>query len=184
MKNDKIVFVDMDGVLADFVGGVLQRHNLPEDSYTQFKGSYDIIKYLNMTPQDFWTQLDEDEKFWHNLALTPEANAIIDELESRIPRTNIFFLSSPALSPNCHYGKAAWVQTHFAPYLNRLILTGHKHLLSARQRYLIDDSDDNIIKFQKHGGAGILFPRHWNAKYRFAGNPMQIFKAETRRFLT
>lgn len=158
------VFIDMDGVVADFVGGVCKLHDLDYRSLTYgMQGSYDIARHTCMSANDFWTHLDQDEKFWENLELTEEAESIMSLLENHFKAKNCYFLSSPAMSPNCFYGKAAWIHKHFPGYINRLILTGHKHFVASPNRLLVDDSDTNIAKFKKHGGNTLLIPRPWNS---------------------
>jgi 5'(3')-deoxyribonucleotidase len=165
-RFDKIetVFVDMDGVLADFVGGVLRLHDIPDTQYNP-QGSYDIHTYLKMSASQFWGAIDNDSRFWETLSLTPEATLLIDLLESLTSYKNIYLLSSPALHPNCFYGKAVWIKKHFPEYLPKLILTAHKHFLAAPNRLLIDDSDSNVTKFRQAEGLAILFPRKWNERY-------------------
>lgn len=154
----------MDGVLTDFVGGILSLHNIDPDTYDP-KGSYDIHDTLNMDPAVFWGALDRDEQFWERLSPTPEAYDLMSYLESEAPSQNIYLLTSPALHPNCFRGKAVWVQKHFPQYLSRLILTAHKHFLAAPDRLLIDDSDRNVQRFSDCRGMTVLVPRKWNAKH-------------------
>lgn len=185
----KTVFVDLDGVVADFVGGVFALHKdtIPSEKadqiITNMRGSYDIVESLGMTPGNFWRQIDQDNLFWENLLLTDEAVSLMAQLEKHPKKPDIYFLSSPALSPSCYYGKASWVQKNFPKYINKLILTGHKNFLANRDRILIDDSDMNIDKFRVSGGLGVIFPRPWNSKYQFSRTPMTLVIAELNRLL-
>ena len=181
----KKVFVDLDGIVADFVGGVFKLHGLdPESPSLLFKGSYDIARVLGMSIEDFWGHLDSDETFWASLEKTSDADEIMNLVEQRAQSTgDIYFLSSPARNPRCHYGKAQWVSKHYPKYINRLILTGHKHFLAGRDRVLIDDSDENCKKFSAERGKSLLYPRPWNSKHLFSSQALSFFEKEFRRFI-
>lgn len=171
----KNIFVDMDGVVTDFVGGVIKLHNLDrEETLSKMKGSYSINDILNLKPAEFWGRIDEDNTFWESLELLEEANTLMAVCEKHVGAHNTYFLSSPAMSPKCHYGKAAWVQKHFPKYINRLILTGHKYFLADRSRVLIDDSDKNLKPFIEHGGHAILVPRPWNSMHTVADKSLDL----------
>lgn len=179
----KKVFVDLDGVMVDFITGVLKLHDVPYVDFSEFKGTYALTKILNMTPMDFWKHIDQNESFWENLEKTEEADEIINFLEQHTDPKNIFFLSSPSRNPDCHHGKAKWIWKYYPKYLTRLILTGHKQFLADRDRLLIDDNDEHCNKFKEAGGRALLFPRPWNTKYAFAEGALELFKKEVRRFL-
>lgn len=174
------VFVDMDGVLVDFVGGVLKSHSLPLSTIKRFEGAYDIAAVLNMKPRDFWRHLDEDRRFWAELEPTPECFEIMARLESYFDRKDIYLLSSPAISPDCFSGKAEWVAAHLPTYMNRLFLMNKKHFCAAPGRLLIDDSDTNVAKFKSAGGAAVLLPRPWNSRHAELRNKttISIFEKE------
>jgi 5'(3')-deoxyribonucleotidase len=178
-SNGRICFVDLDGVVADFVGSVLKLHDLdPDDILPKMEGSYDIQNLLGLSTSEFWGVIDKDFTFWENLPLLPDAKQLMNALEERYKE--IYFLSSPSLSPACHFGKATWVAEHFPKYQNKLILTGHKHLLAKKDRILIDDSDKNINRFKAAGGHVLLYPRPWNSKHHLSSTAFQNFKGQLR----
>ena len=177
---ERVVFVDLDGVVADFVGGVCRLHGIDTP---KFNGEYDIGKVMGMSTTEFWGHLDSDETFWADLGKTSEADEIMSFLEGAVGEKNIYFLSSPALNPACHSGKATWVKEHYGGYINRLILCGHKHFLASRGRLLIDDNERNCKRFAAAGGNTFLWPRSWNGKGAFEDRGVEIFKKEIRRFV-
>lgn len=180
----KKVFLDLDGVVADFVSAVLDLHSLtPEEVLPNMKGSYSIDKILNVSPTRFWKIIEEAPYFWEALEKTEEADQIFALLLKKFEPSQIYFLSAPSLSSDSHWGKAEWVRKHYPEYLNRLILTGHKHLLASRDAVLIDDSDKKVEAFRKAGGKAILFPRPWNSYYEFANLPLSLFSKEVNRVL-
>lgn len=182
MSYAKYVFVDMDGVLVDFVGGVFNFFEADPTNYNP-RGDYELTNYLNLPPKEFWSRLDKCEDFWETLHITPEAEPLLDFLLSRVDEKNIFLLTSPALHPNCFYGKAAWVKKHFPQFLPRLILTEHKQFLAARDRLLIDDSDRNISRFREHQGLAVLVPRKWNSQHAFHEDALHMTIQSLKRFL-
>lgn len=182
----KLIFLDLDGLVCDFVSGALAANKI-EDSesiLSKMKGSYNIHAILGLPANDFWRAITQVEDFWCNLVPTDDAHEIMNEVESVAPTQNIFFLSSPSLDPKCHSGKIMWVNRHFPKYTRQTILTSHKHLLAGNSRVLIDDSDSNVESFKKAGGRAILYPRPWNSRYTFSGREeaLSLFKKELRRF--
>jgi 5'(3')-deoxyribonucleotidase len=164
-KHITTCFIDIDGVLANFVEGVFDLYGIPQNYVHQLRGNYDIISFLSVSVDSFWEKINRKSTFWEMLNLTDEAERIVELAEKYTHKRNVFLLSSPAVHPNCYNGKAAWVKEHFPDYMTRLILTGHKYLLAAPDRLLIDDSDRKLAKFQEHGGQTILIPRPWNSKH-------------------
>jgi 5'(3')-deoxyribonucleotidase len=179
MPSDRVCFVDLDGVVADFVSHVIALHKLdPAEITPQMQGSYDIEKILKMTTSEFWGAINDSPDFWETIPLTSDAKQIMKAIEDKF--SEIYFLSSPSLSPACHFGKAKWVAEHFPKYQNKLILTGHKHLLAKKDRVLIDDSDKNVNRFKAAGGKVSLYPREWNSKHHLARTAFLNFKANLR----
>ena len=161
--SPKIVFVDLDGVLCDFVGGVLKLHGL---EMPNFNGAYDISDVLGMSVNKFWGAINEKDDFWATLEKTADSDEILQILEKSFGTSNIFFLSSPQNNSACYKGKIEWVIKNYSAYKKRLILTGHKHLLASKGRYLVDDSEVNCAKFSSRGGKSFLYGRAWNRSYK------------------
>lgn len=179
----KRVFLDLDGVLADFIGGVLKLHNLPYSHIKDMKGSYGVAKYLNLSEKDFWGELNKHPDFWHSLSTTKEANDLVENIYSLVDSSSVYLLTSPSRNEHAYSGKYLWVKKHFPDLLPRLILTSHKHLLADRFHILVDDSDKNCNDFKKAGGNAILFPRPWNSKFSLATKGYELVIKEIRRFL-
>jgi 5'(3')-deoxyribonucleotidase len=177
------VFIDIDGVVADFVSAVIALHGTsPESVIPYMRGSYDIQAHLGISAKKFWGAISEEPTFWEELDKTKEADQILETIRRRAgTNIEIFFLSAPSLSPLSHYGKAAWIKKHYPEYLSKLILTGHKYLLATRNSVLVDDSDAKIDAFRKAGGKAILFPRPWNSLHQFSEIPMSLFTKEVNR---
>ena len=147
----KRIFLDVDGVLADFVGGVLRAFPLPHEPHNT---PWDFI------PDDVWPRLDA--AFWAGLDVLPDARALVELCQQRgelylltaLPRTN----RTEAVE-----GKLKWVGQHFPQLANRTILcVGGKASWATADAVLIDDHDGNVDAFRAAGGNAILVPRSWN----------------------
>lgn len=152
-----LCFIDLDGVLVDFVEGAFKHHhiNIP---WPDIK--WDFVKQAGIHPEDFWNPLGLS--FWANLQPTAEFPAIIAAAERKFGPENIFICSSPCKTSGCTAGKAMWVESHLPDYSGRLILTGRKSVFSGPNRVLIDDRMENIYDWVGAGGIGLLVPRPWN----------------------
>lgn len=148
------VFIDMDGVLADFVGGLCTKFEY-KDAWPN--GEYDVCKVIG---QNVWPHLDHN--FWVNLPKTDEA----DEIIKIACQYDYYICTAPTLDPYSAAGKLIWLG-RFYPIIakaRRFVITPHKHLL-AKGNILIDDSDEQIRRWREAGGNGVIIPRPWNAAY-------------------
>jgi 5'(3')-deoxyribonucleotidase len=159
------IFVDMDGVLVDFMGGCLALHGMPDLKITP--GEWHTWKCMGITERRFWEVIDEKGvSFWSNLKPTPDGQRILAAAENAVGPDNVYLLSKPSFHPASYAGKRIWVEQNLPQYQRRLILTAHKHFLAKPDRVLIDDSDANIDRFADAGGQAVLIPRVWNSSHR------------------
>lgn len=168
------VFLDMDGVLCDFMGGVLQLFNLePAEVYKSWpRGEYDFAKVLNVSKNEVWKRINSaGPNFWTNLQPCAEMELLLEMLKRHhLPFT---VLTSPSLDPGCAEGKIRWLQKIFGRHFRDYFVGPQKELLAAPGRLLIDDCDKNVDKFLDAGGDAIPWPRPWN---RCAGlNGLELF---------
>lgn len=155
----RAIFLDMDGVLADFIAAALSVHGRSDFVYP-LNGTKDVHTLLGVSKEAFYAPLDSAD-FWAELPKTEICDALLAAVEATgIPT---YILSKPTRSPGSAAGKLRWLAAH-APHLaGRTILTGHKHLLAAPGRLLIDDMDGNVREWAAAGGTAVLVPRPWNA---------------------
>lgn len=166
-------YIDMDGVVADFVAGALKVHNMIGNPYTASgapKGdaAWNLITKIGITPEEFWAPMGYD--FWRNLPKTKEADDLIGFLQTRFHASDMCFLTSPCNTNGCCDGKRDWVFEHFPgiPILFSQAARGGyppKWFLSDPDSLLIDDHSMNIKQWDERGGRGLLFPRPWNNLY-------------------
>lgn len=169
-----LCFLDMDGVLADFIGGAIAHHSLPlqvEDSDWYFWRKH------GMTDDEFWEPLGEH--FWANLQPTSDMRAIVDVVSHYFDIDHdVFLLTSPCLTAGCSVGKAKWVDKYFPHWSRRLLLTDRKELFAGRGRVLIDDHDANYVKWLKAGGDACLVPRPWNGVSEHSERAIEVLAAK------
>lgn len=157
----KIIFLDLDGIIRDFVQGVIDKFDLKithndVNRWDYFEEELDI--------PDFWERLDYD--FWLQLPKTPFADKILNILELYNP----VILTSPTYTSAG--GTQAWIRENLPDYFNekRYLIGPAKWACGNIDSILIDDSDSNVSKFLEAGGKAILFPAPWNAKKEIAFN--------------
>lgn len=130
------IFVDMDGVLSDF------------DSHAKTHGKFDDAGSPKWDEMDF--------HWWFTMPAFENMKAFYAALKEI---GNTSFLTGPSVSPLCHHGKAAWIESQWNKWaLSELIIcpSSRKYYLSAPGRILIDDRIRNIEEWNAAGGAGIL----------------------------
>lgn len=120
--SKKIVYVDMDGVCADF------------------DKARDAQK---ITPDPLHRETKVPEGFFLNLELIEGA---LEALHTLSPFYELYFLSTPQWSnPSSWKEKREWVEKHYGDLMfKRLILTHNKGLLKGH--YLIDDRTHNGVE--------------------------------------
>lgn len=157
-----VVLFDMDGVLADFVGGALAAHGkelVPSEVVWDFPSQ---IGFAGAMDPAFWAPLSHAE-FWEQLPPLEDGMAAFEAVAARVPRERIGFLSSGIVKGSSD-GKRAWVAKHLPGWEKHLILGIHKALLAAPCKVLVDDYEPNADGFGAAGGRAVLVPRPWNRR--------------------
>jgi len=165
-------FLDMDGVLADFVAGACAAHgrSFPYTDPANL-GIFELVSIWGMSEDDFYAPLHALE-FWENLSVTPEAYELVSIAESAVGSDNVALLTTaPAYPDGSIAGKLLWVKQHFPQFFRkRVIFCRDKRFLASSDALLVDDRDRNVTDFINSGGHAILFPRAWNALHSFDGH--------------
>lgn len=137
-SNQPYVFLDLDGVLADFDTHARQQGKLTPNG----KVDYDALDYA----------------WWATMPVYAGAKDFYDAVTRQAPTS---FLTGPVLSEECYAGKAHWVQG-FVPARGKFVLEDliicdakKKFLMAGPNRILVDDRIANVKAWEAAGGIGI-----------------------------
>lgn len=149
------LYVDMDGVLVDFVGGVKKFMKNP---------SYDMDSREHK--KIFWAELNQmdptdAEELWANLSWTRDGKI----LWKYVSKFNPIILSSPGTTSReiIEGGKAKWLTKNLNPSPAKIIFETEKWNYAGKYNILIDDSPKHTIAWEEHGGISIPY-KEGNAK--------------------
>lgn len=163
---DKIdcVYLDMDGVIANFSEGALGLWGLRPDLEERIRGWDDIPRVLTeelgfeVSPKMLWRAVDDaGPDFFRKLRPYPWALDLYAACDELVP----VVLMTTAISPQAAMGKMQWMNKWF-PDAKRHAITPCKHHFARRNALLIDDAEHNVESFKKHGGQAYLWPMPWN----------------------
>jgi hypothetical protein len=138
------IYFDMDGVLADYFGGLK-----------------DTAKKLGVAEDDnkaIWDEINKNPvEWWSNLKPIPDGMKLFNAVKDKEPS----ILSSAGTKEETKQGKLAWLKKNgLSPYLKEIVFTNNK---SAKKKYakgndvLIDDRSDNVADWEMAGGTGYVF---------------------------
>lgn len=154
------VFFDLDGVLADFVGGALKAHNRTDVNPANV--TWGLEAQLGIAPEAFWAPFGYE--FWANLDICPDGFKLLESALLCVGSEQIGLLTSPCDTAGCVDGKRAWVMRHLPDFRRRLFVGSAKELFAGPTKVLVDDHDANVTRFQAAGGLTVQPPRPWNSR--------------------
>lgn len=127
MEFKKILYIDMDGVCADFEAGVR---------------SYE--------PDMLWEQEEVDRVCEANplvFEILPELSNAIKSIEILKNHYDIYFLSTPMCNvPESYMGKRKWLREKFGDWVDRRLILTHRKDLNKGD-FIIDDRLVNGVEF-------------------------------------
>jgi hypothetical protein len=142
----------MDGVLADFIGGISRRHYAGRD-WNELKKQHDLNakRWTDL----FRKKVKGDLKFWETLDLMPGARHLWNTLKNQ----DVYILSAYATwdEENSKRGKIRWLAKHFRIPESKvyLVVREDKEKYASKNGILIDDYIKNIHEWEAKGGIGI-----------------------------
>lgn len=166
------IFLDMDGVLADFNNAVaaLFGTNMDELGPKWKPGDHEIRHALGITDEEMWAAVNKvGESFWSGLK--PYSWHKLLWKDCREMATTCI-LTSPNRNPTCAAGKIIWLNTHLRQGFRDFLIGPPKHLCARPDAVLVDDSDRKCDAFREYGGKAIVFPRLWNSMHEKADDPL------------
>lgn len=162
---NRYCFLDMDGVLADFPAAICKAHNRPDPYLDPANhGKFEMDKIWDMSLHEFWEPTHQPG-FWENFAKMPGADELVEHCLGYFGRQYVAILTAPANGANCVPEKRLWIRQHYPELEKSMIFSSAKHFLAGPKRVLIDDRDENVLKFQQAGGLAVLVPQLWNDNY-------------------
>jgi len=176
------IFLDQDGVLANFVGGACKAHGLTCYDKPERLGEFSLEKCWGMTAGQFWAPTNNYD-FWFNLEKTAEADEIVMLAIDAVGVENVAMLTSPSLDPDCVPAKRAWMEKCYPQLAKTMIFSWGKGIIGGPGRILIDDRDRNIDDWYLAGGEGILVPRPWNEDYKLANATLEVIEMRLKAIL-
>lgn len=147
-------FIDMDGVLVDFLAAALKIHNRSWESLERgvWHGS---ATAFSMSPDEFWSPFTEEA--WATMPPTATCYELINMLASKFGMENLCILSYPVSASSCA-GKWTWCQKNLPMFEGRINLSTCKHFSAHKDAVLVDDQFANVMSFEDSGGKGVLVP--------------------------
>ena len=151
-ESEYKVYLDMDGVLADFDK---RFKDLSGMGPSEFESKYGKNK--------FWDFIDEEHKvsFWVGIEPMPGAADLVNAVKDY----NYELLTSPSVKKQSYLGKILWVRNHTGdifpskPRIN-FRKAKEKHEIKpqlSKTDILIDDREDTIGRWNAAGGTGIVY---------------------------
>lgn len=163
MTQEIHIFVDLDGVLADFDSHA-NAHQIMDGAG---KMQWDLMDYA----------------WWSTIPPFQGARDFYDDLSKRAKdnKGELLILSAPTMSADCFGGKAKWVQD-FLPdkgkfVLTKLIIATKKHHLAGPHSILIDDRMKNVKAWRDAGGIAILHEGDFNQTLSALDQALQKLKS-------
>lgn len=165
MNSKIIIYVDMDGVLADFYSvyeRLKRKHNIHQTGYVW----------------GFFSRMVKEESLFTNLPMLPNANLLLNHL-SNIEmhfkdKVVIKILTSGGdRSGTAHYEQAKqqkeeWLKKHNINWEAITVkIKDEKAAYANPNSILIDDTTSNIAQFNAAGGHGILYSDEFSDEARW-----------------
>jgi len=169
------VLLDMDGVLVDFIGGIVKRFGLGSSTNDYISRTFGTKKKCPWNLEKLFPSLSLDDlydvftvDFWAHLEPTAWFEWLIVGCRPE-PGVDVYLCTSPGYLGGEHsdyfrnavIGKELWIMKHLPEMCKNVIFTFDKRPLACGN-VLVDDSDENVVAFDR----AILCPAPWNSNYR------------------
>lgn len=151
-EKDYKIYLDMDGVVADFDKRFEDLSGLLPDDFISKNGK-----------NAFWDLIDEKHKVGFWVGIPPMENA--KQLVDFVSQYNYVMLTAPSTKKQSRLGKNLWIRNHTGdifPTKPRVIFKAAKEKHKVKPQLtdldiLIDDKASTIDNWNASGGTGILY---------------------------
>lgn len=146
-----MIFLDLDGVLANFVKAARIAHGIPWGE--EFE--WDFWHSWGLTDSEFWSKCS-GIKFWSDIDPFDHTRLLYETCNKR---ANTFILTAPTKTAHaeCCAGKSIWCQRVLKCHPQHVLPIYDKWLVSGEGRLLIDDKQENCESWERHGGKALLW---------------------------
>lgn len=158
----------MDGVIADFVGGVFAMYGKTKAEYAAALtnwplGVTGVHPMLGVAHDDMWVRLMQEGPDWW--ARLPAYDYTIEFVNALNAAGTLRILTSPCAARRASRvmgGKAEWLADRFGDGFEAFAITPQKYIAAKANAILIDDDRRNCRQFAAAGGNFVLFDQPWN----------------------
>lgn len=158
MSHEHIILLDMDGVIVNFIDGIIK--SLELDLSHDDWATWDYHEKLGISKSAFWRAMHEKD-WWRSLLPYPWASELVRELKKDY---EVVYCTSPSLDSSCPSQKIEWLRDYCFMGMENAYQIGPMKCLNARSgAILIDDYDVNVDNYRMAGGRAITFPQAWNS---------------------
>lgn len=173
------IFLDVDGVLADFTGHALAQFGRPDLARADRLAEYSLAKVLGMSTSKFWRNIDTPD-FWRTIPVYDGAHAFAKQLHTYCNSLDIklYFCSVGTVSEHYPSERRRWIgefNRTIGVDIPAILMShgGDKALLAKPSRLFIDDNDLVLNAVERAGGRTVRVPQPWNEGYR-VGSTLSI----------
>ena len=165
-----VVLLDVDGVVADFVGPTLAevskitgRRYTPDDVT-----GWDLRAALGLEASE-WDRVTKRIRSLGFCLTQPTYPGACDAVRRLRERAEVYFVTTPWRGAvTWAYDRDRWLEQKFGEVIGRRVVhTGHKHLI--RGDLLIDDKPENCERWAAANdwpSCALLFTRPWNRAHQ------------------
>lgn len=145
------VFIDMDGVLADYFTAVENMMGVEHYSQAKFERVVARIKYKD------WLYSKPESSFFSWLNKLPNADRLVNDVVSMFGEYSIITTPLRGHEMPCMMAKVQWINDNLEIKPREIIITDNKAQYAAPDRILIDDYRPNIDRWIHANGIGIKY---------------------------
>ncbi len=136
--NRPALFLDLDGVFADFEGAVETLFRRP---------------VAEVPKREMWARIHRTRGFWSNLVLMPGADRLWDHCA---PFDPTFLTGVLPSDKTCVPSKVEWVRRHFRTDRVICCMAKDKPRHGSPGDVLVDDRPKNVAEWEAMGGLGVV----------------------------
>ena len=158
-----VCYLDMDGVLADFVSQV----RLTTGFDVQGFRNRELSQEEKNIQKNVFHYVDTDKEFWKNMPKLKDADKLVAFCLSHFDEVKILSTyrppkENPARFIEVRKDKIRWIRSQFPNQfkIEDILVTQepkHLHIKPEKINYLVDDTTSEIKEWNANGGIGFLY---------------------------